>query len=196
MYEDLLPDVLANCVGVDEGFALRTLRNVGIDFCIRSLVWEADIDLDTTADQQDYTLTPAYDAVVHEIVSVKVKTASTQSFDDLSPISESLYELQDDMTLHFLRDDYSPQNTITAGMRVRAVLRPTRNSGELPDHFTERWADELVAGATSKLMMIPERPYSNPNTAQHYDNIFRNGIIRASIEKDKLGRAHVEGFSA
>lgn len=196
MYADLLPDVMANCVGVDEGFALRTLRNVGIDFCIRSLVWEADIDLDTTAAQQEYTLTPESDAVVHEIVGVRVKTATAQSFDDLSAISEALYELQGDTTLRFLRSEYSPQNTITDGMRVRAVLRPIRNSGELPDHFTERWADELVSGATAKLMMIPERPYSNPNTAQHYDTIYRNGIIRASIEKDKLGRASVEGFSA
>ena len=196
MYADLLPDVIANCPGLDDGFALRTLRNIGIEFCIRSLVWESDIDITTVAEQQDYTLNPSFDAIVHEIGWVKVKTTSSQSFDDLQPISEALYELVDDNTIHFLRSEYSPQEAITDGMRVHVVLRPTRNSGELPDNFTERWGDELVAGTTARLMLMGNRPFSNPNLAASYQTTYRNGIIRASVEKMKQGRSSVEGFSA
>lgn len=204
-YALLAEDVLANCPGADLGFALRALRRTGIEFAVKTLLWEEDIDQNIVADQAEYTLTPApvdvgtistpRDVVVHEIVQVKVKTDSTQEFDRIGAMSSACYRLIGDDTLKF-EDGYEPATAVTAGLRVRAVLRPERGSDELPAFWFDRYGDTLVAGATAGLMSTPGRPYTDLGNWRHWQELYNRGVVRAGVEKRKLGRPELEGFSA
>ena len=77
---------------------------------------------------------------------------------------------------------------------MRVVLRPTRDSDELPDYFFDRFGEALIAGAVSDLMLSPGKPFYNPSLAAEFKRQYSRGVIRASVEKRKLGRGTLEGF--
>lgn len=44
---------------------------------------------------------------------------------------------------------------------LRAIKRPKLNATALPDYLADNWAEELVMGAQSQILMMPKRSWSN-----------------------------------
>jgi hypothetical protein len=61
--------------------------------------------------------------------------------------------------------------TLAPRLEAEVVLIPERNVDALPDSFLERWQRAIAAKARADLLIIPRKPWTNPETAavQRFD---------------------------
>jgi hypothetical protein len=72
-----------------------------------------------------------------------------------------------------------------AGVDTDGVLQPyvaltlPENRETVPSWMIRYWKDIWIEGCLSKLMIMPDKPYSNLTSAKYYQRRFRNGISTA-----------------
>ncbi len=76
----------------------------------------------------------------------------------------------------------TPQNVTTQTLRVIAAWKPARTATAFPDKLGEDHFDALVAGALSRLMLVPERKWTNPQMAGVHAGAYNTARVNARIE--------------
>lgn len=84
---------------------------------------------------------------------------------------------QDHITLAAVPD----QNAI---LTLQVSLKPKREATGIPDVVFQTYLEEIAAGAKARLMIIPGKPWSNPQTSAYYLGMFERGISAATAEAD------------
>lgn len=72
-----------------------------------------------------------------------------------------------------------PLAASTIGLRVQLSVQPSEASAGLPDALALRYRDEIHVGAKARLMLIPGRPWTNPELAAAYGAAFSSLINQA-----------------
>ena len=86
-FESLLPDVLPSVYGCSDAMAISALRSAAIDLCVKSEIYQQELDpVTTVAKIYEYDLEPPTGTVVEKILWVVYKG------DKLEPISTALLE--------------------------------------------------------------------------------------------------------
>lgn len=81
-----------------------------------------------------------------------------------------------------------PTDTIADALNVVVALKPSRSATQIDDWFIEDHYLRLLDGARAKMLMMPGRPWTNPNLAAVYAEQFGSAIIE---QKGKSLRDYV-----
>ena len=182
--------------GATDTAILIALRRGARELCSRSQIWRVDLpDIDLVASQASYTL-PSYGAQIHRVLSVKLRSSGSASFDMTDPINPGSYIIKPGNTLLFSPSSSAPAWSLTAGMRVKAVLRPGYNDDEIPEWIVDRWGDAIAGYAKNFLASQPKKTYTDPAVAVQGKAEFNKGLTEAMRELSMDFKGETEGFSA
>jgi hypothetical protein len=62
---------------------------------------------------------------------------------------------------------------------MRVALKPTRTSTSIEDFIFEDYAETVYAGARFRLLVVPAKPYTNPELALAFQNQYIGGMNQA-----------------
>lgn len=186
-----LPRVLIGAPGCAEFSAEQAVLDACIQFCRETLAMQQFLSAVTvtpgTADYalnagaglvavkvmeaslDGYTLEPAALADLARVADWNVETGPVECYTQLGDGAMKLYRVPD----------------AAGSLRIRAAVAPTRAATAVPDMLADRWLDAVTSGALSRLLMQPDRPYTNPKLAQvHLQNFFAE-IAKVRVEATK-----------
>lgn len=69
-----------------------------------------------------------------------------------------------------------------ASLRVHGTWKPSLTATSFPDSLGRSYYQTIVEGAKSKLMLMPDKKWSNPQLAAISDKKFRDGMVDAKNE--------------
>lgn len=98
-----------------------------------------------------------------------------------------------------LRDEWSPDEDVTDGIKVELCLLPDKDTDVLPDWFINEYEDAIIAGALSRLYAMPRQMWSSKVDAREQAMVYRAFIndtrIDALLEEDGSEmQMHIEGY--
>lgn len=84
-----------------------------------------------------------------------------------------------------------PNRSLTAGLEMRVVLKPTRTStGISTDWVFDRWVEIMAHGVKARLMEMPAKPWTNPALAVYHSGKYHMGVGDALRDANRaLGRS-------
>lgn len=181
---ELLPRLMPRVVGCPEPMALQALVDSAIEFCERSLVIRHTLDgFATIPEVAEYDLDAPYQQRVARVISVTCDGLTLTAVPPTAPGElvqlglPNTYSTRYDGTTTVLELRPTPDSVKTIVVQVAAS--PTTSATALEDELVGRWFDALLAGATSRLMVTPNQPFSNFELAAMYSNMYRGEIGRA-----------------
>lgn len=78
-----------------------------------------------------------------------------------------------------------PPCNITGGLLLSVSLQPDRTSKSFPGWIYGQYWDGITAGAKSRMMLMPEKPWSNPKQAMLYAQMFESETAGARADASK-----------
>lgn len=84
--------------------------------------------------------------------------------------------MPDDATVGLLFSSSAEGN-----LRINAALKPTHASTGIPDIIFERYVQTIAHGAKARLMLSPEKPYTNLKLGAFHEDQFNGAIGEAKI---------------
>lgn len=207
-WTNYLPEVLPEVEGCPKIQAINAIRNAAIEFCEKSRVWEYNFTskVALVAAQASYVLVPPTGS---EIVAVTylgfLPVGATKSRRVDGPIGEP--EMDEKRPAWREENSTGTTNTVdlftqlkntirlvpipvvnqSDALVVSAALKPTRASTYGDDRLYDEWLEFIAHGAKQRLMMVPKKPWSNPELAEWHRTMFRRGINRALARRQKGG---------
>jgi len=194
---DFIPEVIDEVPGATDPEIALALRTCARNFLKKTELWQEELaDLDIVALQRTYVPSITYDADIQRILWIKLKTESTDDFDDIEPSDEDLYDIIEDNEIYFLNVDYAPDYALVAGMRIKVVLVPQLGCLEIPERICNDWGDIIIAGAKEILARSPRKPYTNPKVEADNHFFYNSGVTSALAEMKRKNKNSTPGFSA
>lgn len=194
-----LPDVLPHVPGCPSLVAKHELRRAAQAFLITSRAWQQTLAAVAVGAGQSEVTLAAPDA------QSKVVRAEAAWWDGkpLDPItSEELDKTSSDdwathsgTPTHFLQlrpgvvTLYpAPSAGSSIGFKARVSLAPSDAATQLPDDLADRYSEQLAMGARARLMLYPNKPWSNPALGAAVGQAFSDAANEA---KAQAARAQV-----
>lgn len=76
---------------------------------------------------------------------------------------------------------------VVTGLRV--VKRPKRTITDLPDYLVDNWAEELIMGAQSQILMMPKKSWSNYTIGYRFHKDF-DASVAVIRRRQRLGNTN------
>lgn len=80
--------------------------------------------------------------------------------------------------------------------KLLVILKPKSSATNAPEKLLERWSDSLSTGLKARMMLMPEKPWTNPQLGGHYKNEFERSKLQAladvrnEFSVSRRGRSH------
>lgn len=166
-YATFLEYIIPHVPGVPEALAKRCVRDVVIDFCDETKLYEAVLD---------GTLVKA------GIIEVPLELPNGTKLAGVSKLTLSNGEVLEPMSQYIIKQDtielvrpLSQDNVITATV----ALKPSRQSINCPSFIFEDWAEVIGYGAQAMLFNMANEEWQNPRAATAAYSLYRNGVAKA-----------------
>lgn len=200
-YDDFLPYVLQDVPGCPEIAAVHAIRNTVIDFCEKSLVLQADLDpVSLVAGTADYDLEPPAGTLVTQIIKLYYRNQelAPAARDEIeraayfNPAAINADERADPRTWS-QKDQRTfsvfpiPKNAEKDAITIRVSLKPTRSSSSCDSVLFEDYAEYIGAGAKARLMLTPNKAYTNPNLVVTQNQLYMQGV---NMARQRASRNH------
>lgn len=196
-WSEFYPDVLPELPGAPWPMVDHYLRNAAIAFCEESKAFVLTLDsVDAVAEQMAYLLPMPDDGggtpvVLYELVEIVSARFSGEKLDPIVPVElEKKYddwESEVGTPDHYTQADTlnillipAPTDAATDAIVVRAALKPTPSATGVSDWLFSQYRPALAAGAKAKMMAQANKPWSNPDMALVYSDIFADAISMAT----------------
>lgn len=170
-YDDLYVQMTPDLPGCPIPLVLQELRRAGRQFCIDTELLRETLTMSSVASQADYTLRPTIADEILRITSLKIDDTEVSDMDS--------YEFVSPETLRF---ETAPTASDTDDMSIEVALAPSLPTCYLPDDFLRRWTEPIVAGAKAALMLMPGKPWSNPQVGAVHRQAYQTGVFQARRE--------------
>lgn len=179
-YRFILPEV-PTCSFPQLDFHLRETART---FCVRTGVWRGAFDpVDSIAGQATYDLfTPESQSEAIRITSLAVNgvnlwTDAESSDDEYTespkyPRAVLPFVLSVDLKSITLVPSEVPSSSVSAGLQVSGVMRPSVNAQYLPDFLLDRFSDAMRFGTLSRLFRLGNVPWTDRQLAVDYSKEF------------------------
>lgn len=184
-YEALLPEILPMVPGCPDTLIENNIRSAVIELCERANVYQVELDpVTTVANIFEYDLEAPRGTSVRKILWV------AHQGKDLEPLSTSLLEQrlpkwrEETGTPEYFVQKSSeafilapvPGVTTAGSTIVRAVLRPTYTSTACDNDVMNDYRDTIVNGALFRLLRVPNKDWSDLQSAGVYGQLFNQGV--------------------
>lgn len=201
-YTDFLDEVMPHVPGCSVTVATNAIRNACVEFCEKTNILQVDHDLVTTlANVPDYDLEPPTNYLVARIMRAWFKndTLTPAAPDEVASIrvfNTNAEGADGTATPKFIfqKDERTfsvypvPKETSRNAITMRIALKPTRSSTTIDDKIFEEYLEVIANGAKARLMLMPSKPYTNPDLAGVNNALFQQGINAA---KQRANRGFV-----
>lgn len=166
---DFFPRVIPYLVGCSEPLAQQALLDSAISFCESTNVLREQLDaFSTAAGVTTYDLdAPSQNVEIARIISVKVNgeyiapvMAEDVPNDDLNRTKPMGYYTSREGSRLVIVFAQIPDKAYT--VKVTVSIKPTRTTTQLPSELFATWPDAVIAGAITKLALVPNQPFTNP----------------------------------
>lgn len=199
-YSELLDDVLPSLAAdPSDPVTEYAIKRACIDFCAGSWIWQFMPDpIDAEAGEAFYDLEPdsgadvsavmdvAYNGVPLDAKSVAWLDAQLPGWRTTQGVPK--YYTQVDTEQIILAN--VPDANITGGITMTLALEPSKTSLGLPKWIFNQFMYTLAEGATARLMMMPNKPWTDVKTGAFLMSQFQGAISNARASSlAALGRA-------
>lgn len=192
-WDEFLPLVLPDVPGCPEALALAAIRRGANELCRSAYVWIQDLGpLDVISGQAEYAC-PAPSGAVPVITlgltinGLPLRAATVEELDLNHPGWSGLIATR---PLRFLvpalgkvRLVPEPSKTLESALVVRMVLAPAHDAVAAEDLIFEQWAVAIAHAAKAELMLVPGKPWTQPQLAEHHARQFATHVARARGRK-------------
>jgi len=188
-FEAFLPLVLPDVPGCPQALAMAALRRGAGQLCRSAYVWTETVGpLDVVAGQAEYVCPPPADAAVvitlgANLAGLPLRAVSAEELDARHPGWTGLTAAR---PMRFLvpmpgtvRLVPEPSQDMPAALAVRLVLAPTHDGPSVPDHIHRDHAAAVAHAAKAELMLVPGKPWTQPQLAEHHARQFAAHVSRA-----------------
>lgn len=200
--KEFLPHVLTYVSTCSESVAITVLRDICIEFCSETQVWQDTLDpISSVVGENKYELSPPIDATIHSVVSAWYKDMPVEVINsdsgvvrpefyndkfsnarnDLGDPTALLVDINNkQMTLY-----PTPKNSDAFALTVRAVLRPSRTAMKVPDFLLHDYEYAITQGAIARIARMPGNDFSDLNTAAMAAGVYMNAKGAAKVRSNK-----------
>ena len=199
-YSELLDDVLPNLAAdPSDPVTEYAIKRACIEFCAGSWIWKELSDpIDVTAGEAFYDLEPSNGADITAVMDVAYNgtplPAKSVAWLDAnlpgwrSNTATPQYFTQVDTEQIILAP--VPAAALAAGLTLTLAMEPSRSSTGLPKWIFNQYMYTLADGAMARLMLMPDKPWTNLANGQDRRQQFEAGIASARASAVAgLGRA-------
>lgn len=202
-----LRDVLPELPGADQPLVLYHVKDTCYDFYARSLYgkqWVTPIDVvqgtasyaAAPVDSTNFATTKVLEVMYQDGSAGRSQKLDPKSADDLDRdlphwrvcqgrVSCYTQNDVDDITLALI-----PACSTAGGLKVRIAYAPLPSGAGIDDKVYQRFSREIAAGVKSRLMIMPKKPWSNPQLASKYERDFDLAVAgAAAMAAKEFGRA-------
>lgn len=169
------------------------IREAAREFCRRSRVWTLrSLAADLLAGEGVYGLRPPDQTAICGVLWVRVNgrtlTCLTpeqwQARPEASAREPEVYRVTEPAMVHVLP---VPDADVPGALTVEAVLCPSVGSQRGPEFLLTSYGQAIAAGAQARLMLIPDRPWTDVAGSVVFDAKFEDGIAGARIKVNQGG---------
>lgn len=155
--------VLRDVPGCPNSLIKEEVLSSAIEFCESSGIYTAKLTESVLKAAESLTITVPANTALVEINKIVVGEVTTYEIDN------------DGATI-----DFDGKAATDYDMEVYVSLKPLRSATELPDILYNDWYQTIAAGAKAKLMVMPEKPWTNLKVAGLHGSLFENGASAAT----------------
>jgi hypothetical protein len=191
-----LPYVLPHVPGCTDPFAEQAVRDAADEFCQFSrAVREALEPITLAVGVSDYEISSeTAGCVVYDVTDVMIDGSPIEPIQPeiinrlALPLSKGamFYTIPFPGTIRLVGKPTEHQTTLT----MTGIIRPMESSTSVPDVLLNDWRDTIVSGALTRLMAVPEQPFTNTALVSYHRSFFNSGILRAA-NRGLLGNTKV-----
>ena len=175
--------------GIDSPTFERVCQDIVREFCEQSQGWIEELDpMNLRVDVRDYELEAPnnYSAI---ILPLRVRIFE----DDAEPVHPDAeqqapyFQYNMDVvpgrcTLTLV---YTPDRNQTKALKVQVALRPRRDKRLICERLFDDWYQIWAFGVMARLMMMPNKQWSDHRMANYYQGKYWEGIGRARIDRNR-----------
>ena len=200
-YESLIPEIIPIVPSCPDSLIHQHIRSTVIDLCERSFIYQKELDpITTVASIYEYDFDAPSGTIVHKIVW------AIYDGDALEPVTSGLLEQRkpDWRTTtgtpeYILKQNQEnfwvvpvPSAAKTQSLILRVALKPTHTSTSCDSTVMSDNRDVIVNGTLSRLLRIPSKDWSDPQSASLYFNLYAEATATAE-KRARLGDTAVAG---
>lgn len=146
----------------------NAIKNAAIDFCKRSMIWREYPDAITVLTGiASYDLEPESNADITMVMTARIdgELLTPQRQDQLDEALPA-WQKNTGRVRQFTQLDMSsitlaPVPDAPATLALALALQPKRTSSDLPDWIATQYWEGIAAGATSRLMLMNNKPWTD-----------------------------------
>lgn len=169
------------------------LRHAAREFCSYTRVWTSgSLKADILAGEPAYGLRPADQTDIVTVLEVRFNGTR------LTPLTpdkwRALPEQRDSQPQGFIYVDPgvvrlwpTPSQDVAAALAVEVVLQPAVDSQQAPDFLFTKYGTVIGLGAQSRLMLMPDRPWTDVGGGAVFSKQFDDGVAGARINVEQGG---------
>jgi hypothetical protein len=201
-FTSFLSEVMPIVNGCPSPMAINAVRDATLEFCRKTRYWQHDLTpFASVADQETYTLTPPTNTIIVGIIKNIPENLPAVSFNGVTIAEAHGYlpaEHESDSAstpegyyLSIIGNEYTIRpypivnEDVADAFEVKVALAPSRTATGCDDRIYTDHVETIAAGALSRLLLIPQKPWTNPGLAQMKGAEFRRGCGSARITVSK-----------
>lgn len=199
-FSALYPRIRMTCASVPEMVMKQAVIDAVRRLCTRGWCYKevvADIAVTAGTSEYDIELTVATEEVVSPMSAFwqdadgnewAIEPCSEEELDRARPnwrLSEGTPAAFTVETIGKIRLAPIPSSDGVLS-KLRVIKRPPLSMTAVPDYLYDNWADELVIGAQSQILMMPKRPWSNYTLGYRFHKDF-NALCAEVRREERRG---------
>lgn len=182
LIKELLPLVFRDCPHVPQQVALHELRQAAIRFCTKTRFWREDVvPLQTltstaTTEYEVFCLAPDTRPVATISLQADGRPLEPRTEDELDR-NESNWRAKEGQPTQFVSPSAAwvrpiPISTSKAvTLTGKIAVAPTQDGQYLLDDLYQSHGESIAAMAKNTLMLMPGKPWSNPDMAVYFGRL-------------------------
>jgi len=192
-WRSFVPLVRMSTVKCPISAMIAKIRDAAREFCARSRVWVIVSDTaDLYAGEEVYGLRPPSGVDFCDVLTVRhkgrrIEVRTPEQWRALGYASADTPQYFT-VTEPGLVRLYPVPNEDQAGvLLVEVVAQPSVKSTQAPAFLLNRYGSIIAQGALARLLLIPDRPWTDMNSAVVSQRLFEDGIAGARITMEQGG---------
>lgn len=184
----LHPAVLSSAPGAPAATINRCLVEAARELCRTANAWRADIaSFNTVASQAEYTITPPTGGLLVDVISGRVENLGplTVKAPELIDAEDSLARSTDNPPKYIYRSgsnkvSFAPVPSAAQAVALRGAFQPAINATTLDDKLVDDYGDTIIHGALSRILAIPQKPWTDLSLSGYHGGMFTTEVARIS----------------
>lgn len=174
------PEVAVHVPSCPGAMIDRAVRHAASEFCEYTLTWREEADRQRVrAKVGTYDITIPSCALLVTVIyaehdEVRLIPTSERTLDDTSDGWRLTTNAASNATYYYLPDKETirislpPSASASRALVLACAFKPTQDGEELPDALYNHHLEAIGFGALSRLMAIPNQPWSDPGSVKYY----------------------------